>query len=111
MSAVIPNYKYEAYIAERLRSVFDQDYPLRQVVVLDDASPDGSVAEIRKTAEAAGRDIELIINEKNSGSPFPQWRKGVELAKGDYVWIAEADDVADRPSCRVLSNRCNWRAA
>lgn len=95
VSAVIPNYKYEAFIGERLRSVFDQAYPLREVIVLDDASPDDSVAEIRKTAKAANRVIDLHINDKNSGSPFPQWRKGVELARGDYVWIAEADDTAD----------------
>lgn len=95
VSAVVPNYKYEAYIGERLRSVFDQDYPLREVIVLDDASPDNSVAEIKRTAEAAGRIIDLHVNTTNSGSPFPQWRKGVELAQGEYVWIAEADDLAD----------------
>ena len=95
VSAVIPNYNYESYIGERLRSVFDQTYPLREVIVLDDASPDDSVAEIERTAQAAGRTIALHVNAKNSGSPFPQWRKGVELARGDYVWIAEADDLAD----------------
>lgn len=95
VSAVVPNYKYEAYIGERLRSVFDQNYPLREVIVLDDASPDNSVAEIERTAAAAGRTIDLHVNSLNSGSPFPQWRKGVELAQGEYVWIAEADDLAD----------------
>ena len=95
VSAVIPNYNYERYIGDRLRSVFDQTYPLREVIVLDDASPDGSVAEIARVAETAGRKIDLHVNAVNSGSPFPQWRKGVELAKGDYVWIAEADDLAE----------------
>ncbi|MFC3166491.1 glycosyltransferase [Paracoccus fontiphilus] len=85
VSAVVPNYRYEAYVGERLRSVFDQDYPLREVIVLDDASPDNSVAEIERTAEAAGRIIDLHVNETNSGSPFPQWRKGVELAQGGAV--------------------------
>jgi hypothetical protein len=35
------------------------------------------------------------VNEENSGSVFHQWLKGVELANGDFVWIAEADDLAD----------------
>lgn len=95
VSAVVPNYNYEAYIGERLRSVFDQSYPLREVIVLDDASPDNSVAEIERTAAAADRTIDLHVNSTNSGSPFPQWRKGVELAQGEYIWIAEADDLAD----------------
>ena len=95
VSAIVPNYRYEAYIGERLRSVFDQTYPLREVLVLDDASPDNSLAEITRTVEAAQRKVALHVNDRNSGSPFPQWRKGVELAQGEYVWIAEADDLAD----------------
>lgn len=95
VSAVVPNYKYEAYIGERLRTVFDQNFPLREVIVLDDASPDNSLAEIHRAADAAQRVISLHVNDKNSGSPFPQWRKGAELAKGEYVWIGEADDLAD----------------
>lgn len=95
VSAIVPNYNYERYIGSRLRSVFDQTYPLREVIVLDDASPDESVLEIQRVAEAAGRNITLHVNETNTGSPFRQWLRGVEMAKGDYVWIAEADDLAD----------------
>lgn len=95
VSAVIPNYNYEAYIGERLRSVFDQTHPLREVIVLDDASPDNSLAEIERTSKAARRTIDLVVSDSNSGSPFVQWRNGVRRAKGDYVWIAEADDLAD----------------
>jgi hypothetical protein len=34
------------------------------------------------------------VNESNSGNVFRQWKKGIELAKGELVWIAEADDSA-----------------
>ncbi|OYX27214.1 MAG: hypothetical protein B7Z10_00890 [Rhodobacterales bacterium 32-66-7] len=95
VSAIVPNYNYAAYIGGRLRSVFDQTHPLREVIVLDDASPDTSLEEIARTTKAADRTIDLVVNPTNSGSPFAQWRKGVERAKGDYVWIAEADDLAD----------------
>ena len=40
-------------------------------------------------------DCQLIINQENSGNVFNQWRKGVEIATGDYIWIAEADDLAE----------------
>ncbi|MCS6897300.1 MAG: glycoside hydrolase family 99-like domain-containing protein [Nitrospira sp.] len=95
VSALVPNYRYEPYIAQRLQSVFDQTYPLREVVVLDDASPDESVAVIRRTAETARRHISLHVNRTNSGSVFRQWRRGVELCQGEYIWIAEADDLAE----------------
>ena len=32
---------------------------------------------------------------RSSASVFKQWEKGVELARGDYIWIAEADDLAE----------------
>ena len=37
----------------------------------------------------------MTINEFNSGSGFVQWLRAVERAQGDYVWIAEFDDIAD----------------
>jgi len=95
VSVVVPNYNYRAYIGDRLQTVFHQSMPLRELLVLDDASTDNSVAAIRQVAEAERRSIDLHVNTTNSGSPFPQWRKGVRMARSDYVWIAEADDLAE----------------
>jgi hypothetical protein len=39
--------------------------------------------------------LRIVAAERNSGSVFRQWQRGVALARGDYVWIAEADDLAD----------------
>ena len=39
--------------------------------------------------------MRLEFNQVNSGSTFKQWNKGVRLARGKYVWIAESDDYAD----------------
>ncbi|MDO6460986.1 glycoside hydrolase family 99-like domain-containing protein [Granulosicoccaceae sp. 1_MG-2023] len=95
VSAVIPNYKYERYIASRIQSVFAQDYPVFETIVLDDCSPDNSVDEIRRTLDASGRLAQLHLNKTNSGNTFVQWAKGLSHCRGDYVWIAEADDLAE----------------
>lgn len=94
VSVVVPNYNYEGYLDRRLRSIFDQTLPVFETIVLDDASSDGSLAEIARIASDHQRTIDLVVNPHNSGSPFPQWRKGVMQARGDYIWIAEADDDA-----------------
>lgn len=96
ISVAVPNYNYENHIEERLRSIFDQSYPVFEVNVLDDKSPDNSVEVIKRYASSRARTINLIVNEENSGSVFKQWKKGADLARGEYLWIAEADDSADQ---------------
>ncbi len=93
VSVVVPNYNHESFLASRLQSVFDQTWQDFEVIYLDDASTDGSNAVAEEfTADPRFR---MVINEENSGSPFVQWNRGVSLARGDLVWIAESDDLAE----------------
>ena len=94
VSVVVPNYKYERYIRQRLESVTHQTHPIFELIVLDDCSPDNSVTVIDDFLKGCEVPHRLVLNEQNSGSVFSQWQKGVELARGDLVWIAEADDLA-----------------
>ena len=70
-----------------------QTYRDFEVILLDDCSTDESRSIL---SEYAGDPrVRFEFNEKNSGSPFKQWNKGVALASGEYGWIAESDDYAD----------------
>ncbi|WP_026440377.1 glycoside hydrolase family 99-like domain-containing protein [Acidocella facilis] len=94
ISAVVLNYNYARHLPERLTSIFEQTYPVQEILLLDDASRDDSLAVARDCATAAGREMRVIANEANSGSVFAQWRKAAQAAQGDYVWLCEADDAA-----------------
>ena len=94
VSVVVPNYNYEKYLADRLTTVFEQDSPVFEVIVLDDCSTDQSLKIIDKCAQIARRKIRVVANETNSGNVFRQWKLGLSLCRGDTVWIAEADDLA-----------------
>lgn len=94
VSVILPNYNHAPYLQQRIDSILNQTYQDFELIVLDDCSPDNSREIIEKYRD--NRHISHIIyNEVNSGSTFRQWRKGVELAKGEYIWIAESDDYAD----------------
>jgi glycosyltransferase involved in cell wall biosynthesis len=95
VSVAVPNYNYARFMADRLGSVFRQSYPVHEVIVLDDCSTDDSIPVIREVAGEWRRYIQLVPNAENSGSVFAQWRKAAELATGDYLWIAEADDFSE----------------
>jgi len=92
VSVCVLNYNYARYLRPRLGAIFGQSYPVCEVVFFDDASGDDSVPRAHEIAEAAGREMSIIVNLKNAGSVFAQWRRAAERAAGDYVWIAEADD-------------------
>lgn len=94
VSVVVPNYNYEEYMSSRLNSVFNQTYPIFETIVLDDCSKDDSIAVIGDVAKDACRVIELVEGETNSGNVFHQWKAGLKKSRGDYLWIAEADDLA-----------------
>lgn len=95
ISVVVPNYNYAHCLPERLSSIFDQSHPVEEIIILDDASSDNSVAVIETVAEDRDRDLTLIINDANSGSVFAQWAKAVEMSTGEFIWIAEADDLSE----------------
>lgn len=93
ISVIVPGYNHARYLPKRLASVFEQTWPADEVILLDDASTDDSRDILRGYENRPG--VRLAFNERNSGSPFKQWNKGVGLAAGEYVWIAESDDSAD----------------
>mgnify|MGYP000993594907 CR=1 FL=1 len=93
VSVIVPNYKHAPYLRERLDSIFQQSMGDFELIFLDDASGDGSV-EIAQTYRNDTRFTALVENESNSGSTFKQWEKGLQLAQGEYIWLAESDDRA-----------------
>jgi hypothetical protein len=95
ISVVVPNYNYAHCLPERLASIFDQSHPVEEIIILDDASSDNSIAVIEEIAEVRDRDVTLVINEENSGSVFAQWAKAAEMSTGEFIWVAEADDLAE----------------
>lgn len=98
ISVVVPNYNYATYLYQRMFSILNQDYKLYEILLLDDCSTDLSKDKIKEVLDALSPYIKIksLINEKNSGSAFKQWQKGFDMAKGDYIWIAEADDFCEK---------------
>jgi glycosyltransferase involved in cell wall biosynthesis len=91
VSVIVPNYNHAPYLEQRLKSIFDQTFKDYEVILLDDASSDQSLEVLNRYAGQA--DTRIVQNEKNSGSPFQQWLKGIDLASSDLLWIAESDDA------------------
>ena len=103
VSIIVPNYNHSGYLEQRLDTVFNQTYQNFEVIILDDKSEDNSIEIIEKYKNNSHLS-QIVVNDRNSGSPFKQWKKGICLAKGDYIWIAESDDYCELDFLEQLIN-------
>lgn len=101
VSVIVPNYNHEKYLKQRLESIFKQSYTNFEVILLDDCSTDNS-KDILLEYEKHPKVSTCIYNDNNSGNTFLQWQKGISIAKGDYIWIAESDDFCDETFLEIL---------
>lgn len=101
VSVVIPHWNHKSFIEERFQSVVDQTFQDFEIILLDDCSDDGSLPLLRKLANH-DKVTHFIVNEARSGSAFRQWKKGIDLARGEYIWIAESDDSCARQFLATL---------
>jgi glycosyltransferase involved in cell wall biosynthesis len=94
VSVIIPNYNHVKFLQERIESVLNQTSNHYELILLDDFSTDGS-QDIIKNYSNHSRVSHTSLNDANTGSPFSQWAKGIRIAKFDWIWIAESDDIAE----------------
>lgn len=94
VSVIVPNYNHSSYLVSRIDSILAQEFSDFELILLDDCSTDNS-RDILLKYQNDSRVTHIIFNEQNSGTTFKQWDKGLLLARGKYIWIAESDDFAE----------------
>ena len=102
VSVIIPNFNHARFLRERIDSVLAQDYSDFEVILLDDCSSDNS-RTIIDSYKKHPKVSQIILNASNSGNTFIQWERGIQRARGNYIWIAESDDVADKNFLSTLT--------
>lgn len=96
VSILIPVYNRENFIAECIQSALDQTYADFEVVVVDNASDDGTWEICRRFA-ARDQRVRVFRNDTNIG-PVRNWKRCVEVAAGEFSKILFSDDTLE-PDC------------
>jgi hypothetical protein len=94
VTIIVPNYNHGKFLKERLESIYAQDYANFEVVLLDDNSDDDSREILQSYLTRYSGKTRMVVNEVNGGSGYKQWIKGISIAEGELIWIAESDDVS-----------------
>lgn len=101
VSVVMPAFNAAATVERALRSVADQTYRPLEVLVIDDASGDDTVARVQDFAARigtarigadSGLDIRVIRRDRNGG-PARARNVGIDAAQGAYLAFLDADDT------------------
>ena len=99
ISLIIPVYRVSAYIERCLKSVIKQTYNRFECILVDDASPDDSIAKCEQMiAEYDGPiRFRILHHEHNRGLSVAR-NTGTDAATGDYILFIDSDDI--------ISNDC-----
>ncbi len=92
VSIVVPVYNAAKYIAKTIEMVSRQTYKDWELILVDDASSDGSADVIQSIIESQGKRIRLIRKTRNEGAAAAR-NTGVDAATGKYIAFLDADDV------------------
>ena len=105
VSIVAPCYNAEKYLEEAIQSIFGQEYPNFEVIVVDDGSTDNSVALLKQLQKTY--DFQLYTQPNQGVSAA--LNHGLRYAKGDYVSTPDLDDIMLPQSLRVRVDYLNQR--
>ena len=94
VSVIVPNYNHAPFLKQRIDSILGQTYQDFELILLDDCSTDNS-CDIMEQYRSNPHVSHIVYGESNSGSAFRQWDKGIALAKGEWIWVAESDDYSE----------------
>ena len=102
VSVVIPVYKVEAYITHTMQSLENQTFRDFEIILVDDGSPDQSIAVAKAVLENSDLTYHILTQE-NSGQGIAR-NTGVAAAKGEWIYFLDSDDVIQPETLETLLN-------
>jgi glycosyltransferase involved in cell wall biosynthesis len=103
VSVIIPVYNVEKYLSQCLDSIVNQTLKDIEIICINDASTDDSLAILQEYARRDDRFI-IINNETNVGAPGAVKNEGLKQASGEYIGFVDSDDWIDENYFLILYN-------
>lgn len=105
ISIIIPIYNVEPYIERCARSVLEQRYADKEIIFVDDASPDRSVAILESVLEQyPSQQVTILHHPRNRGLAAAR-KTGLEVATGEYIVSVDSDDYMEADALAVLARK------
>ena len=93
VSILIPYYGHEAFVQHTLDSVLADSYPSKQIVIINDGSPDDGDRIIREWIATNGNRIEILYRNRENRGLNATLNELIDLSDGDYILLMDSDDM------------------
>ena len=110
VSVIIPVYNTMPYLTACLESLVGQSIgqDRLEIIAVDDGSTDGSGEELDRFA-ASYPHVVTVLHQENSGGPAMPCNRGLDQARGRYVFFIGADDfLAERALEKMVDSADAW---
>lgn len=101
VSVIVPVYNKEAYLRQCVDSILAQDYRNMEVILVDDASTDGSGA----ICDSYGKKERVKVIHQVNGGPTAACVAGMQAADGDYFMFVDSDDYVEPDMISGMASR------
>ncbi|MCE5203493.1 MAG: glycosyltransferase family 2 protein [Coriobacteriales bacterium] len=99
VSVLVPAHNEEASVAKTVRSLLEQDYPIAEIIVVDDGSQDGTWQSL----QAFSSDVRVrLVRNQTRGGKASALQTALRLASGEIVVSVDSDSTFDRDAIRWL---------
>ena len=93
ISVLIPCYNGQKFVDRCIKSIFNQDYPCIECIVVDDGSVDGSRDEILKWKKKFERkNWNFVYFYQENQGPSAAINTGLKFVSGKYIILLDIDD-------------------
>jgi len=92
VSVVICTYNGEKYLKEQLDSIFNQTYPIAEVIAQDDESSDKTL-EILNDYAQKHPEMKVFVNKDHALGLNSNFFNAFRKCTGDYIAISDQDDI------------------
>lgn len=99
ISIIVPVYNVEKYIERCINSLVDQSFKDYEIVVVDDETPDGSMAYVY---EMQKNNNNIVICHRKNGGLSAARNTGINVAKGEYLFFCDSDDAIAEDCLQTL---------
>ncbi len=93
ISIIIPAYNHEKYVELALNSVLEEDYPNKEIIIIDDGSKDNSKTIINHWIENNKNKIKILFKSRENKGVTKTLNELIDLANGEYIALLASDDL------------------